>query len=77
VTLLFLTVYGIPGVVETTGEESWERPERRIPIAVEYLGIEIVAGEDADLDVVLHNRGKKDESVSLNVTYIPEGTDSG
>jgi uncharacterized membrane protein len=59
--------------ITSAQSKNYKNRRRRIPIAVEYLSIEIVAGEDADLDVVLHNRGKKDESVSLNVTYIPEG----
>ncbi len=50
-----------------------ERPPRSIAMAPEYPGVIIPPGEDVEMDLILYNKGKADESIEVEVTSIPKG----
>lgn len=50
-----------------------ERPPRSIAMAPEYPGVIIPPGEDVEMDLILYNKGKADESIDVEVTSIPKG----
>ncbi len=50
-----------------------ERPPRSIAMAPEYPGVIIPPGEDVEMDLILYNKGKADESIGVKVTSIPKG----
>jgi len=47
--------------------------ERLITMAAEFPGVEIAAGEDVSMDIIFHNKGKRDESVSVWIAQKPAG----
>ncbi|GAB4264606.1 MAG: NEW3 domain-containing protein [Deferrisomatales bacterium] len=49
------------------------RPERLLTLGVEYPGVRVPPGEKVEMDVVLHNRGRTDETVDIGITRAPEG----
>ncbi|UCB45574.1 MAG: hypothetical protein JSV25_15415 [Spirochaetota bacterium] len=53
-----------------------DTPERSITMAAEYPGIEIPAGDDVSMDIIFHNKGKRDENISIQITQIPAGWDA-
>jgi hypothetical protein len=41
--------------------EDEAKPERAIVMAAEYPGVEIAKDEDLSMDIIFHNKGRKDE----------------
>ncbi len=62
-----------PAVVAAAGDDCADRPDRLVTLAAEYTGVEVPLEEDVSLDVILYNKGKSDENVSIWVSEIPEG----
>jgi len=52
------------------------RPERGLSVAFEYPGVVINEGDDASVDLILTNKGRRDETVSFTITRSPEGWES-
>ena len=42
-------------------------------MAVEYTGVEIAKDDDASMDVIFHNKGRRDENVEVWVAETPKG----
>ena len=53
--------------------EKEKLPARSISMAVEYMGVEIAKDEDASLDIIFHNKGRKDEDVEVWIAEKPKG----
>ena len=53
--------------------EKVNLPARAISMAAEYPGVEIAKGEDVSMDVVFHNKGRKDEDVEVWIAEKPKG----
>ncbi len=50
-----------------------DRPERAIDVSPEYPGVVVPQGEEVRLDLVLTNRGKRPETVLIDLPEVPEG----
>ena len=53
--------------------EREKLPARAISMAVEYTGVEIAKDDDASMDVIFHNIGRRDENVEVWVAEKPKG----
>jgi uncharacterized membrane protein len=53
--------------------EKEKLPARSISMAAEYPGVEISKDEDVSLDIIFHNKGRKDEDVEVWITEKPKG----
>jgi uncharacterized membrane protein len=49
------------------------RPARAIFMAAEYPGVEISKDDDVSLDIIFHNKGRKDEDVEVWIAEKPKG----
>jgi uncharacterized membrane protein len=54
-------------------EKGDDRPLRSISMAPEYPGVIVPPGEDVEMDLILYNRGKSDETINVEITSIPKG----
>jgi len=52
------------------------RPERGLSVAFEYPGVVINQGDDASVDLIVTNKGKRDETISFTITDSPKGWES-
>ena len=68
--MVTLMINSVNSLAETTRENL---PERAISMAVEYPGVEISKDEDVSLDIIFHNRGRKDENVDVWIAEKPKG----
>jgi uncharacterized membrane protein len=57
-------------------EADENRPEREIVMAAEYPGVEISKDEDVSMDIIFHNKGRKDEDVEVWISEKPKGWDA-
>ena len=48
-------------------------PARAISMAAEYPGVEIAKDEDVSMDIIFHNKGRKDEDVEIWISEKPKG----
>ncbi len=74
--LVFIAIAGLVIVTGTpvAGEEKKKNlPARGISVSPEYTGVIISQGDDVSIDVIITNRGRRDENIDLKVTSIPEG----
>lgn len=55
-----------------TGKEE-NRPARAIFMAAEYPGVEVPLEENVSVDIIFHNKGKRDENMSIRVAEKPAG----
>ena len=53
--------------------EDEKKPERAIVMAAEYPGVEIGKDEDVSMDIIFHNKGRKDEDVEVWIAEKPKG----
>jgi uncharacterized membrane protein len=53
--------------------EKAKLPARAISMAAEYPGVEIAKDEDVSMDVIFHNKGRKDEDVEVWIAEKPKG----
>ncbi len=65
--LIFLGVL----MTATAAVAKDERPNRLLTFAAEYPGVVIGSEDDVSMDLVLHNKGKQDETVFLWVAKKP------
>ncbi|GIX46269.1 MAG: hypothetical protein KatS3mg131_0480 [Candidatus Tectimicrobiota bacterium] len=54
-------------------EEKAPKPERLLTMAAEYPGVEVSAGENVEMDLIFHNKGRSDETVRVWIEEQPEG----
>jgi uncharacterized membrane protein len=57
-------------------EKKDTRPERGISVAFEYPGVVINTGDDATVDLIVKNKGRRDESILFTITQSPKGWDT-
>ena len=57
---------------EEKGKED-KRPERGISMSFEYPGVIIDKGDDVNVDLIIKNKGKRDENVYFKVSSAPPG----
>ena len=48
-------------------------PARAISMAAEYPGVEIAKDQDVSMDIIFHNKGRKDENVEVWISEKPKG----
>jgi uncharacterized membrane protein len=48
-------------------------PERSVTMAAQYPGVAVAGDESVSMDLVFHNRGRRDESLSVWITDQPSG----
>jgi len=53
--------------------EKAKLPARAISMAAEYPGVEIAKDEDVSMDIIFHNKGRKDENVEVWIAEKPKG----
>jgi len=53
--------------------ERAKLPARAISMAAEYPGVEIAKDEDVSMDIIFHNKGRKDEDVEAWISEKPKG----
>ncbi|MGI9570934.1 MAG: COG1470 family protein [Desulfobulbia bacterium] len=73
--IIFLVVSGsmILSVSNFATAETEKKPARAIVMAAQYPGVEISKDEDVSMDIIFHNKGRKDEDVSVWITEKPKG----
>jgi len=52
------------------------RPNRGLSVAFEYPGVVINQGDDASVDLIVTNKGKRDETISFTIASSPKGWDT-
>jgi uncharacterized membrane protein len=55
------------------GKTGEQKPERLITMGVEYSGIVVPKGEEVSMDLILHNKGRTDETVAVKIADKPKG----
>lgn len=70
---VFLSMsFAVFAAAETDKKGDNDRPEREITMSVAYPGVQVTQGDAVSMDIVFHNRGKKDENVSVWVSDKPK-----
>ena len=69
-TVLGLMIFSAPNFADAEDEK---KPERAIVMAAEYPGVEIAKDEDLSMDIIFHNKGRKDEDVEVWIADKPKG----
>ena len=62
-----------PAQAKEETEKEDTRPERGMSVAFEYPGVVISTGDDAIVDLIITNKGRRDENISLKITSSPKG----
>lgn len=62
-----------PFAIAKEDDNKKDLPERGISVSPEYTGVIISEDEDISIDLIVSNRGRRDENISLSVTSIPTG----
>lgn len=62
-----------PATAKEETEKEDTRPERGMSVTFEYPGVVISTGDDASVDLIITNRGRRDENISLKITSSPKG----
>ena len=68
-------VLGPASAAEQTDKKD-NRPERGLSVAFEYPGVVINQGDDASVDLIVTNKGRRDETISFTITTSPKGWES-
>ena len=73
--IIFLVVLGsmIISVSNFAIAETEKKPARAIVMAAQYPGVEISKDEDVSMDIIFHNKGRKDEDVAVWIAEKPKG----
>lgn len=53
--------------------EKKDLPPRSLSVSPEYTGVRVPQGEDVSMDLLVANRGRSAEDVSLSLPEVPEG----
>ena len=75
IKIIFAVLFGslILSIGTFAKEADENRPEREIVMAAEYPGVEISKDEDVSMDIIFHNKGRKDEDVEVWISEKPKG----
>ena len=68
--MVTLMIFSASSFAQTEKEKL---PARSISMAAEYPGVEIAKDEDVSMDIIFHNKGRKDEDVSVWIAEKPKG----
>jgi uncharacterized membrane protein len=68
--LFVLTLFSASAFGET---QKRDLPPRAISVSPEYTGVVIPQGNDVSIDLMVSNRGQKDENLDLQLTSVPDG----
>jgi len=68
--VVFISLILSTGTFAKEADEN--RPEREIVMAAEYPGVEISKDEDFSMDIIFHNKGRKDENVDVWIAEKPK-----
>jgi uncharacterized membrane protein len=74
IVIIFAVVFGslILSVGTFAKEANENMPEREILMAAEYPGVEVSKGEDVSMDLIFHNKGRRDENVNVWIAEKPK-----
>jgi uncharacterized membrane protein len=72
VAILLLPFFTGPAFGQTRAPAA-DGPERLVTLGVEYPGVIIAQGEDISMDILVKNKGRRDENVQVGVGTNPEG----
>ena len=75
-TLALGTAVLCPASAAEQQDKKDTRPERGISVAFEYPGVVINEGDDASVDLIVKNKGRRDETISFTITASPKGWES-
>lgn len=70
---LAVSIFLILSGTSASEETKKELPERGISVSPEYTGVIVSQDEDVSIDLIVTNRGRRDENIDLTVTNIPKG----
>jgi uncharacterized membrane protein len=70
--VLFTVSFAASATAESDKKGDDDRPEREITMSVAYPGVQVTQGDEVSMDIVFHNRGKKDENVSVWIAEQPK-----
>jgi uncharacterized membrane protein len=71
--LIFLILFGLSTSFLFAQVDKDNRPERGIGIYTEYSGVSVNKGEAVKMDLILDNKGRRDEAIDVSLTDIPKG----
>jgi len=73
--LLLALVLVLPALGQAADEPAKrdDRPERGIGIYSDYSAVIVPVGETVRMDLTVENKGKRDETVALDLTSVPKG----
>jgi uncharacterized membrane protein len=71
-TVSFTLLAAETTMAETAKKEDNDGPEREITMTVAFPGVQVAQGEEVSMDVVFHNKGKRNENVSIRVAEKPK-----
>jgi uncharacterized membrane protein len=72
-TLTLITLALSPAFAAEEKEKKDTRPERGMSVAFEYPGVVISSGDDATVDLIVKNKGRRDENISFKIVSSPSG----
>jgi uncharacterized membrane protein len=73
-TVLWLAMgSGSSALAEEEKDDAKDLPERGISVSPEYTGVVVDQGEDVSIDLIVTNRGRRDENIDLTVTSFSKG----
>ena len=76
VTLALGTAVLCPASATEQTDKKDTRPDRGLSVAFEYPGVVINEGDDASVDLIVTNKGRRDETISFTITTSPKGWES-
>ncbi|MCX8022987.1 MAG: NEW3 domain-containing protein [Syntrophorhabdaceae bacterium] len=68
----FLLLGSLP-LFANNDKDKDNRPERGIGVYTEYSGVAITKGESVKMDLILDNKGKRDEVIDIKISSVPKG----
>jgi uncharacterized membrane protein len=73
--LLLALALALPAFGQAADEQAKrdDRPERGIGIYSDYSGVVVPVGETVRMDLTVENKGKRDETVALDLASVPKG----
>jgi uncharacterized membrane protein len=70
------TAFLCPAYAAEQTDKNDTRPDRGLSVAFEYPGVVINQGDDANVDLIVTNKGRRDETISFTITQSPKGWDT-
>jgi uncharacterized membrane protein len=71
--LIFLILFGLSTPFLFAQADKDNRPERGIGIYTEYSGVSVNKGETVKMDLILDNKGRRDEAIDISLKDVPKG----